>query len=255
MFFQHRGNVYLRELDADNNPGPARLKLCTDAFGIGLSTEVGTHINKCGAVDVEDDRYTKSNSATVTLRLATLDDKFLAFGVFGTVNAQSSPGTVNDEALPTGIEAGDFVFLGGKTRHRNITALVLTDTGSPGGTLVADTDYTLDALSGRVTFITAPDGAVTADYGYTDPASVTLLNAGQKRFALDYEYINKRNANKPGSLEVYTVIFDPAQNLDFQSDDLQVMELTGSALADTTREADDELGQFGRRVTQNALAA
>lgn len=248
MHFQGRGNVYLRELDADLNPGPAKLKLCTDSFNISFSVETGTHQNRCGAVDVEDARFIKSQSASITMALATLDDKYLAMGLFGTVNALAS-GSVTDEDLPTGIEVGDYYFLGGKTRHRGITALTITTGASPGVPLVANTDYTLNAATGMVTFLTASGTQpYNAAYTYADPQYVSIYTAGQKKYCLDYEFLNKQDSNNVGSLELYQVIFDPPSDLDMQSDELQIMSLTGSALADTERTADTLLGQFGRRV-------
>lgn len=241
MFFQGRGNVYLQPLDADFNPGPA-IKLCTDTFQVKPTSQSWSHVNKCGPVDVEDARGLQSEAVSVSMTLADLQDKIFAFGVFGTVNPEGSPGTVTGEQLPADIVAGDVWFLGGRTRHRNITGLTISG-------LVADTDYTLDAVSGKVTFLNAGGSpAPTADYGYTDPAYVSIFTAPQREFLLSYEFINKQNANAPGSVELYRVRFDAADNLDFQSDKEQDMVLNGSALADTSRPIDTELGQFGRRI-------
>lgn len=244
MFFQGRGNVYLRELDADLNPGPAKIKLCTDSLQFTLSVQSWSHMNKCGPVDQEDARGITSQSAEITLTFADVADKNFALAALGTVNAAGSPGTISNETLPASAEAGDVWFLGGKTRHRAITALTIDG-------MTVDVDYSLDAASGKVTFLKAFDvsPAPTAAYGYTDPASVSLFTSGQKEYALDYEFINKQQANDAGSLELYRVRFDPASGFDFQSDKEQNLSLKGSCLADTERDPDDsELGQFGRRV-------
>ena len=247
MFFQGRGNVYLQEINSDESL-KAAIKLCTDSFGIALATDSWTHINKCAAVDVEDARGIKSQSATVTMALADMADRKFALGIFGTVNAAGSPGTVTAEFGPEGCVAGDYCFLGGKTRHRAITSLVVTDdSASPATPKTVTTDYTIDAASGLVTFVTA-NGAPKFAYGYTDPVYVSVFTAGQKEYMLSYEFINKQESNDPGSLELYKVRFDPADNLDFQSDENQSMTLKGSALADTERSADTLLGQFGRRI-------
>lgn len=242
VFFQGRGNVYLQEINADGSLDTA-ITLCTDSFSISLATESGTHVNKCGAVDVEDARFTKSQSASLTMALADVQDRNFALGVLGTVNAVGSPGTVTDEALPDTIAIGDVYFLGGKTRHRAITGLAISG-------MTVDVDYTLDAPSGKLSFLTASAGspASTADYGYTDPQYTSMFTGGVKNYFLSYEFINKQAANDPGSLELYKVRFDPASTMDFQSDELQVMSLKGSALADVDRDEDGELGWFGRRI-------
>lgn len=246
MFFQGRGNLYLQEIVADqdgNETLGAAITLCTDNLNIQMSTESGTHINKCTAVDVEDARFTKKNSAALSIALADVRDNIFALGALGFVNPLGSPGTVTDEELPTDLADGDVWFLGGKTRHRAITGLTITG-------MSLTTDYTLDAASGKVTFIgdQSASPAPKASYGYTDPQYVSMFTGGTKNYMANYEFINKQNSNRPGSLELYKIRLDPADDLDFQSDDLQIMRLKGSALADTTRPDDTQLGQFGRRI-------
>lgn len=247
FFFQGRGNVYLQSINTDGTLDPA-FKVCSDQLTISFAIETWSHINRCGAIDVEDARGTKAESASVNLVLADMADKSLARGVFGTVEAAGSPDSVSGEVLGT-FETGDFYFLGGKERHRNITGLTLSADGtSPATSLTVDVNYTIDAASGRVEFLTTPNGIVSASYGHTDPTAVSFFTAGQQEYFLSYEYINKQQQNTEGSLELYRVRFDPADNLDFQSDEFQSMTLNGSVLADTDREHDDEFGQFGRRI-------
>lgn len=242
MISQLRGNVYLQEILSDGSL-KAAIKICTDSLDFGLATESWTHINKCGPVDVEDARGTKSNSASVTMVLAEMQDKIFALGVLGTIVAEGTSGTVVSEELPGDLVDGDFYFLGGGTRHRNITGLTITG-------MTVTTDYTLDAVSGLVTFIGDQSASPppTASYGYTDPQYVSLLTAGQKNYFMSYEFIDKQNANDPGSYEFYKVRFDPADNVGLQGDENQSMTFKGSALADTARAVDSVLGQFGRRV-------
>jgi hypothetical protein len=138
---------------------------------------------------------------------------------------------------------GDVYYLGGIKSHRNITALTI-------GSLVADTDYTLEPIGGKVTALTDwPSGPIAAAYGYTDPDAVSMLSQPAGEYLLRYNYINKADKNKAGTVEFLRVRFDPPQNLDFQSDELQIMDLTGSLLANTAIPVTDvELGQFGRRM-------
>lgn len=247
MFFQGRGNLYLAVRDADGVPGIFNRVICTDSLSLDLATDSFEHTNKCGPVDVVDYRGAKSQSGTLSLSFADMADYNFALGVLGTVTATGSPGTVTNEELPAAAAIGDVYFLGGgvRNRHRAITGLTIDG-------MAVNTDFTLDAPSGKVTFLTAYSGspAPTADYGYTDGASVSLFTAPTQEYFAVYEYINKADANNPGSLELYRVRFDPAQNLDMQSDELQIMQLTGSVLADLTLDVTDlEFGQFGRRVS------
>lgn len=251
MKFQGRGITYLAERDATTGKPKAFMPICQDSFAVSLSTESFEHINKCGPVDVPDYRGTKSVSGQLTLSFTDLEDKKFAVGVLGTVTAAAT-GSVTNETFPSGLANGDVVFLGQAERHRGITALTIRDADSPGDALVANTHYTLDAETGKVAFIASLAGftqPLEADYTFADPASVSMLSAAQKEYAVMFEGINKTNSNDKCSIELYKVRFDPAQNLDFMSDELQVLELTGTVLADEFRETSDtEFGQFGRRV-------
>lgn len=243
-FFQGRGNVHLAEVVA-GVPGPYKHHICPDSFSIDLTTESFEHTNKCGPVDVPDYRGLKSLAGKLTFSFANVEDLNYALAVLGTRTTGSS-GTVTgtDEPLPSNIEEGDIWFLGGLERHRAITGLAITG-------MLVDVDYELDAPSGKVTFLKDQSGspAPYATYSYTDPDSVSMLSAAQKEWAVMFEIINKANSNDPGSIELYRVRFDPASNMDYLSDELQIPVLTGSALADTTKDSDDtEFGQFGRRV-------
>lgn len=241
--FQPRGPVYLRELDANLVPGLA-FQICPDSISVSPKVGSWTHTNKCGTADAEDARGINSLSCEGTMTFATRADKDRALAFLGTVVAAGSPGTVTTEALPNPILVGDVYFLGGKERHRNITTLVL-------GSLVANTDYTLDAATGKVTFLTAQDASppLNAAYGYTDPQSVSMLTAATKEYALDMEIMNRQNANAKGSLELYRVRPDPTSTADFMPDKQQDLTMAFSCLVDTTRESSDtEFGQFGRLV-------
>lgn len=248
MFFQGRGNGQgagtLAERDEDSITGSA-LPFCPDAVSVALSTDSFEHINKCGPVDTPDYRGIKSSKAELTLKWADAQDKMFAVASLGTQVVAGS-GSVTTEQLPADLPAGFVWNLGGLSPHQNITALVFTPA------MIADTDYTLDALNGTVTFLTdqsqSPTGP-TAAYSYSDGASVTMLTASQKTYFFRYKFINKANVNQEGWLELYNVRFDPASLLDFMSDELQIMELKGTVLVDPSREVTDtDFGQFGRRI-------
>jgi len=241
MFFQGRGNLYLAEV-VDGVVGPYKIKICPDSMNVELAVDRWEHINKCGPVDVPDASGDKASSGKVSFSFANVEDANYALAVLGT-RVTGGAGSISDEQLPNNIEAGDIWFLGGSHRHRNITSLVI-------GALVLDTDYTLNAVTGMVRFLTDQTGSPgpTADYTYDDPDFVSMLTAATKEYSAMYEFINKQQANKEGSIELYKLRLSPASNMDYQSDEAQIPALEGTVLADTSKELDDELGQFGRRV-------
>lgn len=253
MKFQGRGTTYLSPRDTSGNIGAATLKICTDALSLGLNEDTFSHFNKCGAVDVEDFRGTKSQGAEITLTVADIaDEEVMAMGMNGRIDAVGTPDTVTDEALPSGIVAGDSYYLGGNTAHQNITSLVLSESASGGGSpLTEGTDYTVNAVTGRVDFIGDLSGFTqpfSAAYGYTDKKAVSFFTNPAQEWALRYDFINKANNNNPGLAELYRVRFSVFDNLDLQPDELSIPTMKGSALADPNKADSDRLGRFGRII-------
>lgn len=243
LYFQGRGPGYFQEINADGSLKKA-IEICLDGISVNMSV-LGQwdHTNMCGPTDVIDASGNTGYSAGVTIAFSNMEDMLFAFGALGIVNPAGDPGTVADEELPGDLADGDVWFLGGKTRHRNITALVIA------GMTLGD-DYTLDAVSGKVTFVgdQSASPAPTAAYGYTDPQYVSILNSPVKNYFFSYEFQNRQEANAPGSMELYKVRMDMASTIDFMSPKQQDMSIKGVALADVDRPSDGELGQFGRRV-------
>lgn len=258
MLFQPRGPVYLRKLTAALLPGLAR-QICPDAVSVNLKTARWSHTNKCGLVDFEDDGGINTLGAEVSMTFPTRLDLDISLVALGTVNAAALAATITDEDLPNptgGIAAGDVYFLGGPTRHFAITGLALSKHGSPAGAdLILGTNYTLEAATGKVTFLTAvveSDGPISAGYGYTDPKYISLLTATESEYALDMEILNRRASNSKSSLQLYRLRPDPVDNLDFMPDKEQSLLLKFQGLLDTSRAVDNALGQVGRMTTIEA---
>lgn len=248
--FQPRGPVILRELNTALALAAAGFQICPDAISVSPKVDTWTHINKCGLSDAEDARGVNGVHCDGTMTFATRADKDRALAFLGTVNAAAvGTSAVVNEALLGGA-IGGIEFLGGKERHRVITACTIHGDGSPTGPLLtADTDYTLDPTTGRVTWLTAQTNGCTTSYTHQDPAAVSMLTATSKEYALDMEAYNRQANNQKCSLELYRVRFDPTSTADFMPANQQDLTMAFSCLIDTTRAVDDtEFGQFGRLV-------
>lgn len=255
MLFQPRGPGYLRELTAALVPLMAR-QICPDAVTVNLKTDRWSHTNKCGLVDFEDEGGINTLGAEVTMTFPTRVDLDIALATLGTIVESGSSDAVTDEQLPNpagGIKAGDVYFVGGKERHYAITALVLSKHGSPlGADLTEDTEYELEAATGKVTFlqdIPEADGPLTAAYGFTDPKYVSLLTGTEKEYAFDMEILNRRSSNRKSTLSLYRLRPDPVDNMDFMPDKEQSLVIKFQGLLDTSLEIDGDLGQVGRITT------
>jgi hypothetical protein len=245
MKFQGRGRIYIAERNNSGIPGAFKFVGCADAFNVALSVETIQHYSKCTSADALDYQGTKTQSAEVNMTLSEWVKANILLALRAVEVPDATSGSVSGEACGTGFLAGDVYLLGATTGQprTNVSAVSVDDGGGP---LVLDTDYTLNADTGAVTFITATTGAVTADYTYDDLPYASMFRAGQKDYWLRFDGVNKADGDAPVLVDLYKVQFNPAQNLDLLSDELALMELSGAVLVDANKSESSDLGQFGR---------
>ncbi len=63
-----------------------------------------------------------------------------------------------------------------------------------------------------------------------------------------FEGLNTADSNREVVIDLYRVAINPAKELSVITSDLLKFELSGQVLADLTKSASGELGQFGRIV-------
>lgn len=253
MKFQGNGRVSLAVRNPTTGlPGVFRFVGCADTLKADLSLDTFEHVEKCTGNFGIDYRGVKSKKMTVSMDLTEIDKYNLAFALNGSVNVAGSPGTVTDEELPVGIVVGDQYMLGSDTGipHQTITTLVITDDAGTPVTLVNGTDYTFDATTGMVTFLTVTGTQpYHAAYGYTNVEYVSIFSGATQEVWLRYDYINVANASEKGMVNLYRVRFDPTTGLELINDELMTLSLTGAVLLDDKKAPSGALGQFGNFTT------
>lgn len=245
MKFQGRGRIYIAERGNNGLPGKFAFVGCADALNVALSVETIQHFSKCTSADALDYQGTRSQSAEVSMTLSEWVKANVLLALRAVEVPDATSGSVSAEACGTGFVAGDVYLLGQATgRPRtNVSAVTVSDGG---GALTLNTDYTLNADTGAVTFLAPTTGSVTADYTYDDLPFASMFRAGSKDFWLRFDGVNKADEDRPLVVDLYKVQFNPAANLDLLSDELALIELSGAVLVDDTKPEDGDLGQFGR---------
>jgi hypothetical protein len=242
-FLQLRGKVRLAPRNTDGTPGKWWDPGCPAAFNIALSEETFEIIEKCSGVDGVALRGVRSQGAEVSLNLYEDSDKNLMLALQAEAVAAQTPVAVVDEVLSTtGLATGELLRVGGADGHQNIAISAITDGG---GALVEDTDYRLHEASGFIEALVDLTGTIEVSYTYDDMAKLAMFKAGSKEYYLAFDGRNKADNFNPRVLELFRVRFGPLANFDVLPDEVSVLELTGSALIDSTRATDDPLGQFG----------
>lgn len=243
--FIGRGRITLFPRNEDGEPQKGFFLGCADNLDLGMSVDTIQHFSKCTSADALDFQGDRQLNSELSMTLTEWLKKNVIVATRGTEVPDATGGSVSNEAHGTGWAVGDVLLLGAPTGEpkTNVSAVVIEDGGTP---MVLNTDYTLNADTGTVTFLTAPSGAVTADYTYDNLPYISFLTSGRVDYWLRFDGVNKANADEPVMLELYKVQFNPVASLGMLTDELAPLELSGAALQDDTKPADGDLGQFGR---------
>lgn len=190
-------------------------------------------------------RMTQATAATIELVTDEFNKKNFAQAVAGRVDVVAADAvTTINVVFPSGAAVGTVLGVG----KSNINTLVVTDsTGSP-ITLTLGVNYSVDLFSGEITILNLTTGG----------PFVQPLKAAFKQGAVDiiaglavpltelWLTLAGTNADtgERGVLNAYRVRFDPAQVLDFITNDYQDYTLNGSVLIDSTKQAAAVGGQM-----------
>lgn len=204
-------------------------------FGISTDDEVK---EKYGAID-KSRGLLKAVTTKRTVTLKITGDYFSpenlmlnTMGALGTFT--QTAGTKASLTITTSAKHGRFYPLA----HRNVSNVVIK---SGATTLVADQDYSVDAVSGRI-FI-APTGSVTegstltADYSYSTVTASTVEGGKAGLIEAFIRFVGDPAAGPAYEVQVFKVQLTPDGELGFISDDFGSWSLTGKVLADASRPA------------------
>lgn len=190
--------------------------------------------------------WTKTRSVDMTLTLDEQkpEDIALAFQADYQDIASSS---IQDADLGSDLKVGDVIKLDGF----NLTNVMLSDSTS--GTpvqLVEDTHYKLEADFGKITILslTGLTQPLLADYtagGVKASTLFTLPDTNEYYFL--FEGIDTISDEKL-ALELWRLKPTVDSEMDFINEETGEITIKGSALADTEKQADSQLGGFGRIV-------
>jgi len=236
-YFSGQGKVYFQELDSAGATTGAMLWI-GDADVLqtaGTEQTVSFQESWSGTrATVVDVLQTTDLSATIGMR--NLSGKNLATALYGTA-AAGAGGSVTGEAHFALKVADNIIFLA----YPNVSSVTVKKGAT---TLVADTDYTLNAVDGTISIkltssvITSTSGAgdaITVDYTYAAyTTKVQVLTSTQKEFNVIFE--GKDMANGGSKVRVVLKRWKPGilANFDWIGTDIAQMSITGKLLPSKT---------------------
>jgi hypothetical protein len=249
--FSFQGKVYLGARLSGGKPGALRWVGDAPKCDVALATDSESRKESYSGNRLTSAYLQKGTDVTISLTLNWANADNLVLGLYGTA-LEVTAGSVTDEALPSGLVAGDFVTLD----HGGVSALVITDSAGTPATLVADTDYRLDSANGGTVEILNVGTYVQpfkAAYSHTASADVTMFTSAPPERYLMLDGVNTVD-NSPVRLRLYRVRFNPLSTLPLINESFGQIELTGAVMYDSEAAADDTLGGFGKIEQPTAVS-
>lgn len=249
-YFSGQGRVYLAQRDTNGNPLALRWVGNVPDLKVSLNVETIEHKESYSGQRLTDLQLIKSKDGEFSCTLADISIENLELSLYGTTTSVTS-GAVTDEALPTGIVAGETRLLA----NQFVSAVSIKDSTTPTAKTLPPAQYTVHENQGAITF-----NDLTAGGPYVQPFLVSYTRGAAKRTAmfrsaqpevwLRFDGLNTADNNKPVILDLYRVAIAPTKDLSLIAEELQRFELTGRVLADPSKINDAALGQFGRIILQ-----
>jgi len=238
MYQYGQGMVSVAPRNADGSYGSLYWLGDVSALAAAISVTSFTHQESYSGQRNTVRRINIGKEATINSTWHQFNSTNLAFALYGE-SAVIPAGTVTGEALPANIKAGERYML----QYQQVSNVVL-------GSLVEDTDYTVNAAFGTITFLTDQTASVSANYSYAESINTTIFTDTPKEVYLRFEGINLAEDDANFLVEFYRVKFDPIQALDLinNASNLAGLQTTASALFDGSKVSDPKLGQVGRVV-------
>lgn len=251
QYFNGQGKVYLGTRDADGNAQAMLWVGNAPAFKFGLEETVTEHKESYSGSRLTDVRLTTEIKSTVEMTLEQLDANNLNVMLFGTSVSQAS-GSVSAYALEgSATPAVGQVYL---FSDQDVSSVVITDsTGTP-KTLTSGTNYELDAKAGMITMLDITTGGafvgpLNAAYTRAAVTRTKLFGSAAVEYWVRFVGLNTAVSGSPKVIvDLYRARLSPAQEVGLITDDIAQFVLQGSVLADTTKTAAGDFGQFGRMI-------
>lgn len=162
----------------------------------------------CGAGEL-DRTVTLTPTVTFTWQVVNKIDVFASFLGLTVEDVAGVSTPITTEALGTGVDKWDIVFLANKNGDNTVVSSIIID--ADGTPLVADTDYVISVDDGSlnkkgytyITFLTVQTGVLDADYNYT-PSVSKLTGYNVESLSLPSHALRFTTcANDEGKSDVY----------------------------------------------------
>jgi len=239
-YYSGQGIVYLAEKDSNGVLLGYRDIGNVPELKLSFETTVIEHKEARTGNRLTDLRLATDKNCTASITLEGFDTDTLKTAMFATV-ATSAAGTGEVDNIVARL--GYSVPLD----YIKVSSVVVKGTGINSAiTYVVDENYTVDANSGSIYFLTTAeqtaasavdfiaDGATVAvTYSFAAQTNTKAFKDTQKTYSLRFEGLNTADSNAPVVITIPNFRPDPLKDLSLISNELQTFVLEGAALSDT----------------------
>ena len=247
QYFSGQGRVFIGARDLHGNAAGLHFVGNVPELRVSPSVETIDHQEAQTGQRLTDLQILRSTTAEFTCTLEELLAVNLSLALYGQTTVVT-PGTVVGERLANPVTLGSLYPLA----RQNVSAVVVRDS-SPTPRVLPATQYNLNAKHGSLSIndVTAGGPFVqpfTVDYAYGAAQHTAMFTQPLPERWVRFEGLNTANGNREVVIDLYRVSINPTRELSLISDELMRFELSGRVLADLSKPAGGDLGQFGRMV-------
>lgn len=239
-YYSGQGIVYLAEKDSSGVLLGYRDIGNVPELKLSFQTDVIDHKESRTGNRLVDMRVATGKTCTASFSLEGFDPETLKTAMYAT-SATTAGGNVSAESATARL--GKVIALA----KIKVSSVVVKGTGAKSAiTYVADKNYSVDAASGSLyIFSTAEATAASAvaqiadadvlaiDYTFATQSLTQAFKSSQLTYSLRLEGLNTADSNNPVVVTIPNFRPDPLKDLSLISNELQVFQMEGAALADT----------------------
>lgn len=245
-----RGKVFIGDRDLATGAIKNLTEFHAAMCEIEVKEERATHYNSSDAVKAKDLSIVAQMDGTVTVDIDTHSPDVLAMALGGEVTVQTSGPTFAAMAFSSGITVGQTYAIPGG--HVNLSTLTVTDSAGTPATLAAGTNYTIDLVSGLITFtnlgsFTQPFKAAGQVANGANIVSIMTKRGTEKFIRVDG--INIADGDKRMVVDIYRAAVGTSKvTAKTEGNDVNKYSFSADLLRDPNALNNSVFGKYGRIV-------
>lgn len=186
-------------------------------------------------------KLTRSRKGTLNIAWDEYSNDNLALGLVASVTTVAAGSAVVGYTFPTGAKVGSILAAPAK----NLSSVAVKDSAGSPATLVAGTDYLLDAFAGTAELLNLGSYVQPFKMDYTPGAytKIGALNQVAQDLYVRFDGVNTDTGERIIA-DIFRARLKPVREMPFIGDTYADFELEGTVLNDPTKLANSADGQF-----------